>query len=102
MKYLTWKLDWSSGEGTDPTSIVNNDEVRIEPQFATGDLQDPNTLIYSYLIIGDIDIASLNQWSVQETTADAMFASAIALNPDATLVNGMIKFPEITIVALNK
>lgn len=102
MRYFTWKLDWSSGVGTDPTSAVNSDTTRIEPAFATGNVQDPDTLIYSYLTMGDIDTTLLNQWSVQETTVDAMFASAIALNPDATLVNGIIKFPEITIVGLNK
>lgn len=95
MRYFTWKLDWSSGEGTDPTSTVNSDVIRIEPAFATGDLQDPNTLVYAYLIRGDIDTASLSQWSVQETTADSMFASALALNPDATLEDGIIKFPEL-------
>ena len=93
MKYFTWKLNWLSGEGTDPTSTLNSDTIRIEPAFATGDLQDPNTLIYSYLIRGDIDTASLNQWSVEETTVDAMFASAMALYPDATLVDGIIRFP---------
>jgi len=95
MRYFTWKLDWSSGEGTDPTSTLNSDTTRIEPAFATGNVQDPNTLIYSYLTMGDIDTALLNQWSVQETTVDAMLASAIALNPDVTLVNGIIKFPQI-------
>jgi len=95
MRYFTWKLDWSSGEGTDPTSTLNSDSIRIEPQFATGDLQDPNTLIYSYLIKGDIDTVSLSQWSVQETTVDAMFASALVLNADATLVDGIIAFPQI-------
>ena len=96
MRYFTWKLDWSSGEGTDPTSYVNSDVVRIEPQFATGDSQDPNTVTYACLLKGDIDISALSQWSVQETTVDAMFASALALNAGATLVDGIIKFPEIT------
>ena len=95
MRYFTWKLDWSSGVGTDPTSTVNSDTIRIEPAFATGDFQDPNTLIYSYLISGDIDTASLSQWSVQETTVDAMFASALVLNQNATLVDGIIAFPRI-------
>jgi hypothetical protein len=96
MRYFTWKLDWSSGVGTDPTSTLNSDTIRIEPHFATGNLQDPNTLVYSYLIKGDIDTALLTQWSVEETTVDAMFAAAVELNPDATLVDGIIKFPEIT------
>ena len=97
MRYFTWKLDWSSGVGIDPTSTLNSDVIRIEPQFAMGDLQDANTLVYSYLINGDIDTASLTQWSVQETTVEAMFTAALALNPDATLVDGIIKFPVITV-----
>jgi hypothetical protein len=100
MRYFTWKLDWSSGVGTDPTSTLNSDTIRIEPQFATGDLQDPNTLVYSYLVKGDIDTALLSQWSVQETTVDAMFAAALVLNADATLVDGIINFPVIEITGV--
>lgn len=96
MRYFTWKLDWSSGVGTDPTSTLNSDAIRIEPQFATGNLQDPSTLVYSYLIKGDINTALLTQWSVQETTLEEMFAVAVELNSDAILVDGIIKFPEIT------
>ena len=93
MKYLTWKLNWSGGEGTDPTSIVNNDEVRIEPQFATGDLDNPNTLIYAVLFKGDPDITQLTEWSVEETTANEMFEEAKLINPEAILVDGLVKFP---------
>jgi hypothetical protein len=95
MRYFTWKLDWSSGEGTDPTSVVNSETSRIEPTFATGALSDIDTVIYACLLKGDIDITALSQWSVQETTVDAMFASALTLNPNATLVDGIIKFPKI-------
>lgn len=97
MKYYTWKLKWENGEGTDPTSTVNNDEVRIEPSFATGDLQDPTTLVYCYLLKGTINPASLTAWSVTETTAEAMLAAAQAIAPEATLEDGFIKFPEVEI-----
>ena len=95
MKYYTWKLKWENGEGTDPTSTVNTDEVRIEPVFATGDLKDPATLVYCYLLKGSIDPSSLTDWSVTETTATEMVAAAQSLNPEATLEDGFIKFPAI-------
>ena len=99
MKYFTWKLDWSSGEGIDPTSFVNNDSVRIEPLFATGNLQDSNTLVYAHLLNGDIDITALTRWQVTETTEDEVFKAAQTLNPNATLDNGQVKFPPITYTA---
>jgi len=97
MKYYTWKLKWENGEGTDPTFTVNNDDVRIEPQFATGELKDPDTLIYCYLLKGSINHAELSDWSVTETTAEAMLAAAQELDADATLEDGFIKFPAIEI-----
>jgi hypothetical protein len=97
MKYYTWKLKWENGEGTDPTFTVNNDEVRIEPQFATGDLQDPETLVYCYLLKGSINPSSLTDWSVTETTAEAMLAAAQELDAGATLEDGFIKFTELEI-----
>lgn len=93
MRYFTWKLDWSNGAGFDPTATVNSDTVRIEPQFATGNLEDPNTLIYSVLSKGDLNLAELTNWSVEETTVDAMFDAAKKINPEATLDNGVVKFP---------
>ena len=99
MKYYTWKLKWEVNpltggqEGTDPTFTVNNDDVRIEPHFATGDLQDPATLIYCYLLKGSINPSALTDWFVTETTAEAMLAAAQELNADATLEDGFIKFP---------
>jgi len=103
MKYYTWKLKWEvnpatgSSEGTDPTSTVNNDNVRIEPTFATGDLQDPATLVYCYLTKGSINTEELTDWSVTETTAESMLAAAQEINAEATLEDGFIKFPEIEI-----
>ena len=97
MKYYTWKLKWANGEGTDPTSTLNNEDVRIEPTFATGDLQDPATLIYCYLLKGSINPAELTDWSVTETTAAAMLAAAQELDADATLEDGFIKFPIVEV-----
>jgi hypothetical protein len=94
MRYFTWKLDWSSGVGTDPTSTTNSSVTRFEPQFATGDIHNPETLIYSYLFGEDVMIPSLIQWQVTETTSEAMLAAALLVNPGATLVNGLIEFPE--------
>ena len=99
MKYYTWKLKWENGEGTDPTSTVNTDTVRIEPHFPTGDLQDPTTLIYCYLLKGSINPAALTDWSVTETTAEAMLAAAQELDADATLEDGFIKFPVVETIA---
>jgi hypothetical protein len=101
MKYYAWKLKWEVNpatggqEGTDPTATVNNDDVRIEPHFATGDVQDPDTLIYCYLLKGSINPAALTDWSVTEITAEAMLAAAQELNPEAILEDGFIKFPEL-------
>lgn len=97
MKYYTWKLKWENGEGTDPTSTVNNDDVRIEPQFEAGDLHDPDTLIYCYLLKGSIDPSALTDWSVTETTAEAMLAAAQVIDAGATLEDGFIKFPVVEV-----
>jgi hypothetical protein len=103
MKYYTWKLKWDVNpltggqEGTDPTSTVNNGDVRIEPAFATGDLQDPATLIYCYLLKGSINTAELTDWSVTETTAEAMLAAAQELDAEATLEDGFVKFPIVEV-----
>lgn len=99
MKYYTWKLKWEVNpltggqEGTDPTFTVNNDDVRIEPAFSTGALQDPATLIYCHLLRGSINPSALTDWSVTETTAEAMLAAAQEIDSGATLEDGFIKFP---------
>ena len=93
MRYFTWKLDWSSGAGFDPTATLNSDTVRIEPQFATGNLEVPNTLIYSVLFKGDLNLAELTNWSVEETTVDAMFDAGKLINLNASLADGLVIFP---------
>ena len=93
MKYLNWKLDWSNGEGVDPTTLINSDTVRVEPQFATGNLQNVDTTVYAYWIKGDIDVTKLTKWSVKEVSLNEMFEAAQLINQDATLVNGLVRFP---------
>ena len=97
MRYFTWKMDWSSGVGTDPTFDANTEIVRIEPAFATGSLTNPDTLIYCYLLNGEIDTTKFAQWNVIETTVEAMLSAAQLLVPSASLVDGVIKFPETAI-----
>jgi hypothetical protein len=100
MKYYTWKLKWDVNpetgglEGTDPTGLINNDSVYAQPQFATGNLQDPSTLTYVYLLQGEINLEELTDWSVTEITANEMLAAAQELEPEAVLESGLIKFPE--------
>lgn len=93
MKYFTWKLDWSDGNGVDPTALINSETVRIEPHFATGDFKDANTLVYAYLLKGELNLAELSQWSVKETTLEAVFAAAQLLDADSLIKNGVVKFP---------
>ncbi len=93
MRYFTWKIDWSSGTGIDPTSYVNTETVRIEPVFSVGKTTEPDTIFYAYLIQGDIDINELGQWKVTEITAEAMLSAAKLLAPAAVLFDGIIVFP---------
>jgi hypothetical protein len=99
MKYYTWKLKWvidsetGAAKGIDPTNIINNDHVRVEPQFATGELDNPETLVYVYGIKGDVDLSTLSDWSVLEVTAEETLSAAQTLNPDAIMIDGFITFP---------
>ena len=94
MRYFTWKIDWSSGVGTDPTSTINTEAVRIEPAFATGPINDASTLVYCYLLQGEIDTNQLTQWSVTETTVEAMLSAAQSIEPLAVVTNGLVSFPK--------
>lgn len=87
-------MDWSSGVGTDPTFDANTESVRIEPAFTTGLVTDPETLIYCYLLKGEIDTSKFAQWNLTETTVEAMLSAAQLLVPAATLVDGVVMFPE--------
>jgi hypothetical protein len=98
MKYYTWKLKWENGEGTDPTFTVNNDDVRIEPHFATGDMQNPDTLVYCYLLRGELDMSQLTAWSVTETTLENMLAAAQVLDSGAVVEGELVKFTSTDIL----
>jgi hypothetical protein len=60
----------------------------------TGSVEDPDTITYAYLLNGEIDSTELTDWSVTETTEEAILAAAQELEPGATLEDGFIKFPE--------
>ena len=93
MRYFTWKLDWSGGVGTDPTSIINSETVRLEPAFADGLITDPSSVIYGYWLRGEFDLAQLATWHFAETTLEAMLAAAQVIDPSTIAVNGLISFP---------
>ena len=100
MKYYTWKLKWGvnpvtgSAEGTDPTYTVNNDTVRVEPQFSIPGSAREDDLYYAICLKGSLTPSALTDWDVQEITADQILDAAQNLNPDATMVDGIVVFPE--------
>jgi hypothetical protein len=92
MKYYTFKLDWTNPqEGSNPSTIVNVDSVRLEPAFCVG--EEPNATHYAYLISGEIDTSQLTQWSVTETTVEDTLLAAQSVNPNAFLVDGKVNYP---------
>lgn len=93
MKYYTWKFVWSNNEGTDPTAFVNNDNCRLEPFFANGDIKNLSTLTYGYLLKGIINVELLTAWSVKEITIEEMLNAALKINSEAIIENEIIKFP---------
>ena len=95
MRYFTWKLDWSSEEGTDPSSVINTETIRLEPAFSTGLITDRDSTIYGYWLKGEPDLTVLTPWQFTETTVEAMFAAAKLLVPEAVLIDEVIKFPEM-------
>ena len=100
MKYYTWKLKWEvnpttgSEEGTDPTNIVNNDVVRVEPLFNVPNEIKEDEVYYAICIRGSLTPSELTDWSVQEITAEEMLNVAKTLNVDAEMTEeGFITFP---------
>jgi hypothetical protein len=100
MKYYTWKLKWEvnpatgSAEGTDPTWHVNNDDVRVEPQFyISNEASREDELYYAICSKGSLTPASLTDWSVTEITAAAMLAAAQTIDADVTMVDGFLVWP---------
>jgi hypothetical protein len=96
MKYYRWKLKWENGEGIDFTRFVNNETTRVEPDFATGDLQDSATWIYGYLLSGSITVADLSDWFVEEVTSAEILSAAQELNANVVMgTDGRVEFPPI-------
>jgi hypothetical protein len=92
MKYYTFTLDWTNPkEGTNPSTIVNVDGVRLEPSFCVG--TEPNATHYAYLISGQLELDKLTQWQLTEVTLEDTLTAAQTINPDAYLVEGKIYFP---------
>jgi hypothetical protein len=97
MRYFTWKLDWSSGEGTDPASFINSETVRLSPHFSVGSTSDSDTLIYGYLQKGEINASELVAWSVTEITLTEMFDAAKSLLKGAYVEDDLVKFPSMPV-----
>jgi hypothetical protein len=101
MKYYTWKLKWEvnpatgSEEGTDPTFTVNNDDVRVEPQFYISNETRKNELYYAICSKGSLTPSALTDWSVTEVTAADVLDAAKTLNADVTMVGGLLVWPQL-------
>jgi hypothetical protein len=92
MKYYTFQLDWTdSKEGTDPSTIVNVNGVRLEPTFSVG--EEPNATHYAYLISGQLELEELTQWKLTEVTFEDTLTAALTINSDAYSIDGKIHFP---------
>ena len=98
MRYFTWKLDWSSGQGINPSSITNSETTRLEPAFSTGLITDPASTIYGYLLKGELDLTVLAPWQFVETTLETMLTAAQAIEPLAVAVDGLISFPPLPLI----
>ena len=101
MKYYTWKLKWElnsetgSEEGTDPTYIVNNNDVRVEPQFSVPNEIRKDEVYYVICSKGSLTPSELTDWSVEEITAELLLTTAQTLNADVTMVDGLLVWPAL-------
>ena len=101
MKYYTWKLKWElnpatgSEEGTDPTNTVNNDDVRVYPQFSLPNEIRKDEVYYAVCMQGSLTPSELTEWSVEEITAESLLTAAQTLNADVTLVDGLLVWPSL-------
>ena len=94
MRYLSWQINWVGREGTDPTSVVNNDNTRIEPQFNCED--NSKITYYGYLVKGDIDLSQLSLWDTKEITFEEMYNAALKVDKNVTANDGGIIFPRFS------
>lgn len=95
MRYYTWKLKWLESIGTDPTFVLNNESVRIEPMFCIPGESKEEDLYYAVCLNGSININDLVEWNVQETTEEDVLIKARQLNIDAEMVSGRVQFPNV-------
>jgi hypothetical protein len=99
MKYYTWKLKWEvnpatgSEEGTDPTYTVNNDDVRVEPQFYVPTGNRLTEVYYAICSKGSLTPSALTDWDVKEITSAKMLEAAQSLDADVTMVDGFLVWP---------
>lgn len=99
MKYYTWKLKWEinpatgSAEGTDLTSTVNNETVRVEPQFSVSGSTREDDLYYAICLRGSLTPSALTDWEVKETTSAKMLEAAQSLDANVTMVDGLLVWP---------
>lgn len=100
MKYLTWKIDWSnSKEGTQPSGSINNETILLSSAFYSGDMNDPETIVFGYWVEGDLNFAELSNWVVAPIGADDfLIAAKQYVSADCTFdENGVLVYPVIPI-----
>ena len=101
MKYYTWKLKWeinpatNNEEGTDPTYTVNNENVRVEPQFYVPTGNRFTEVYYAICSKGSLTPSALTDWDVKEITSAKMLEAAQTLNADVTMVGGFLVWPQL-------
>lgn len=81
MRYGTWKIDFSqnTNEGTTPLNLE-------------GVFHESSTTVVGYMPATE-DIALLTQWDVVEITDAEFLTLALAVNPSATMVGGLLVTP---------
>lgn len=92
MNFYKWRLKWDETQGIDPTSIINNDQTRIEPIFAAGNETDPSTFYYAKLVKGAIDLSHYGDFFMEQVTPEEVLTEAIKLDANATLTEDGIIF----------
>jgi hypothetical protein len=75
MRYITHQVKWiNEQEGTHPYEYLQSIYAKAENAFAINEV--PNEIHYSYLISGDPDDFSINEWNISEITAEEFLIAA--------------------------
>lgn len=97
MRYLVWKLTWGNGKyGVGPEGAASSAGAHLEASpWANPTVEQGEILGY---LAGDMDLATLADWSVRELTQAEALAFAKSIHPAAFLLdNGVIGAPaEVT------